>query len=205
MTVYLCLPANRMKRCNRWLRMFINLLLDAMEREKTKPALPVLACLDEFPVLGHMEQLETAAGQIASFGVKLWVILQDWGQGKALYKDRWETFAGNAGILQFFGNNDLLTTEYISKRLGRTPVMVSRDGEISAEQRAAGLTGRSESNEQHDLLTPDEVSRQFARSDRLKRQLVLWAGYNPLMLQRVEYFDKASPVHAAFAGKYASP
>ncbi len=53
MTVYLCLPANRMKRCNRWLRMFINLLLDAMEREKTKPALPVLACLDEFPVLGQ--------------------------------------------------------------------------------------------------------------------------------------------------------
>ncbi|KAB1085061.1 type IV secretory system conjugative DNA transfer family protein [Neorhizobium galegae] len=205
MTVYLCLPANRMKRCNRWLRMFINLLLDAMEREKTKPALPVLACLDEFPVLGHMEQLETAAGQIASFGVKLWVILQDWGQGKALYKDRWETFAGNAGILQFFGNNDLMTTEYVSKRLGRTPVIVIREGEISAEQRAAGLTGRSESNEQYDLLTPDEVSRQFARSDRLKRQLVLWAGFHPLMLQRVEYFDEASPVWPAFAGKFASP
>ena len=29
--------------------------------------------------------------------MKLWVFLQDWGQGKVLYKDRWETFAGNAG------------------------------------------------------------------------------------------------------------
>jgi len=205
MTVYLCLPANRMGRCNRWLRLFINLLLDAMERETTKPAVPVLACLDEFPVLGHMKQLEDAAGQIASFGVKLWVVLQDWGQGKALYKERWETFAGNAGILQFFGNNDLLTTEYISKRLGKTVVKVTREGEAATDQKASGITGRSESLEQHDLLTPDEVSRQFMRDDRLKRQLVLWAGYNPLMLQRVEYFDESSPVHSAFAGKYASP
>ncbi len=205
MTVYLCLPANRMARCSRWLRLFINLLLDAMEREKTKPAIPVLACLDEFPVLGHMRQLEDAAGQIASFGVKLWVVLQDWGQGKALYKERWETFAGNAGILQFFGNNDLLTTEYISKRLGKTVVKVTREGEAATDQKASGITGRTESLEQYDLLTPDEVSRQFSRDDRLKRQLVLWAGYNPLMLQRVEYFDESSPVHAAFAGKYASP
>ena len=205
MTVYLCLPANRMARCSRWLRVFINLLLDAMEREKAKPAVPVLACLDEFPVLGHMKQLEDAAGQIASFGVKLWVVLQDWGQGKALYKERWETFAGNAGILQFFGNNDLMTTEYVSKRLGKTVVKVTREGEAATDQKATGITGRSESLEQYDLLTPDEVSRQFARSDRLKRQLVVWAGYNPLMLQRVEYFDERSPVHPAFAGKFASP
>ena len=205
MTIYLCLPANRMKKCNRWLRVFINLLLDAMERERTKPAHPVLDCLDEFPVLGHMSQLEDAAGQIASFDVKLWVVLQDWGQGKALYKERWETFAGNAGILQFFGNSDLMTTEYVSKRLGKTVVKVTRQGEAATDQRASGVTGRSDSLEQYDLLTPDEVSRQFARSDRLKRQLVLWAGYNPLMLQRVEYFDTASPVHKHFAGLYSSP
>lgn len=204
MTIYLCLPANRMGMCNRWLRLFTNLLLDAMEREKTKPACPVLVCLDEFPVLGHMKQLEDAAGQIASFGVKLWIILQDWGQGKALYKERWETFAGNAGIMQFFGNNDLQTTEYISKRLGKTVVKVVREGEITAEKRASGETGRSESLEQYDLLTPDEVSRQFARDDRLKRQLIIWAGHNPLMIQRVEYFDKESPVYGVFEGKFAS-
>lgn len=200
LTIYLCLPANRMKRCNRWLRLFVNLLLDAMERERHEPDCPVLVCLDEFPVLGHMQQLEDAAGQIASFGVKLWVVLQDWGQGKALYKDRWETFAGNAGILQFFGNNDLQTTEYISRRLGKTIVQVTREGEAAVDQRAAGLTGRSESLEQFDLLTPSEVSQQFARSDRLKRQLIIWAGYNPMILQRVEYFDQKSPAAWAFTG-----
>jgi type IV secretion system protein VirD4 len=189
-TLYLCLPASRMGLCNRWLRLFVNQLLDAMERERTKPAAPVLVCLDEFPVLGHMRQLEDAAGQIASFDVKLWVFLQDWGQGKALYGDRWETFAGNAGILQFFGNNDLMTMEYVSRHLGKTMVAVTREGEVGPDQSAAGLSGRSQSIELHDLLTPEEVSRQFARSDRLKRQLVIWAGYHPMILQRVEYFDK---------------
>jgi type IV secretion system protein VirD4 len=204
-TVYLCLPASRMGMCSRWLRIFINQLLDAMERERIVPAAPVLVCLDEFPVLGHMRQLEDAAGQIASFHVKLWVILQDWGQGKALYKERWETFAGNSGILQFFGNNDLATTEYISRRLGKTQIKVTRIGEVGNEQAQQGLEGRSESAEQHDLLTAEEVSRQFARSDRLKRQLVIWAGYNPMMLQRVEYYDETSPVHHVFKGKYAKP
>jgi type IV secretion system protein VirD4 len=99
----------------------------------------------------------------------------------------------------------LMTTEYVSKRLGKTVVKVTREGEAATDQKATGITGRSESLEQYDLLTPDEVSRQFARSDRLKRQLVVWAGYNPLMLQRLEYFDGSSPVHQAFAGKYASP
>ena len=202
-TIYLCFPATRIAVCNRWLRIFINQLLDAMEREKTVPPAPVLMCLDEFPVLGYMRQLENAAGQIASFGVKMWVLLQDWSQGKALYKDRWETFTGNAGILQFFGNNDVTTTEYISKRLGKTRVEVARVGEVGPEQQEHGLSGRNQSIELYDLLTPEEISRQFARSDRLKRELVLWAGYHPMILQRVEYYDKESPLYPVFKGKYA--
>ncbi|QYZ64672.1 MAG: type IV secretory system conjugative DNA transfer family protein [Gammaproteobacteria bacterium (ex Lamellibrachia satsuma)] len=197
-TVYLCFPATRSEISNRWLRMFINQLLDAMEREKTVPAAPVLACLDEFPVLGYMRQLESAIGQIASFHVKLWFILQDWNQGKALYKERWESFVGNAGIMQFFGNNDLTTTEYISKKLGKTPVEVSRLGEVGTQQQEMGMTGRSNTIELHDLLTPEEISHLFARSDRLKRQLVFWAGYHPMILQRVEYFDQEDALSPYF-------
>lgn len=195
-SVYLCLPASRIGLCNRWMRVFVNQLLDAMEREKTEPPAPVLVCLDEFPVLGHMRQLEDAAGQIASFGVKLWVLLQDWSQGKALYGERWETFAGNAGILQFFGNNDLTTTEYVSKRLGKTRVVVTRESEVGPEQRELGLTGRTNAIELHELMTPEEINRHFARNDRLKRQLVIWAGYDPMILQRVEYFDSEGPLKA---------
>lgn len=198
LTVYLCFPATRIDIAGRWLRIFVNQLLQAMEQEPACPAAPVLVCLDEFPVLGHMKQMENAAGQIASFGVKLWVVLQDWGQGKALYGERWESFAANAGILQFFGNNDVTTTEYLSKRLGKTRVEVARSGEVAPEQAALGLSGKTSATELHDLLSPEEISRQFARSDRYKRQLVLWAGYHPMILQRVEYFDRHSQVAPYF-------
>lgn len=193
-SIYLCFPATRIEISKRWMRIFVNQLLDAMEREKSVPSCPVLACLDEFPVLGYMKQLETASGLIASFGVKLWVILQDWSQGKALYGERWETFAGNAGIVQFFGNNDLTTTEYISRRLGKTQVEVARVGEVAQDQQNKGLSGRSELIELYDLLTPDEIMRQFARDDRLRRQLVMWAGHHPIMLQRVIYHDRHGPL-----------
>ncbi|MDD2003614.1 type IV secretory system conjugative DNA transfer family protein [Pseudomonas putida] len=188
-SIYLCFPATRIEISRRWMRVFVNQLLDAMEREKTVPPVPVLACLDEFPVLGYMKQLETASGLIASFGVKLWVIIQDWSQGKALYGERWETFAGNAGIMQFFGNNDLATTEYISKLLGKTQVEVARTGEVAQDQQHKGLSGRSEAIELYDLMTPDEIRRHFSRNDPLKRQIILWAGRHPMMMQRVVWHE----------------
>jgi hypothetical protein len=40
----------------------------------------VLVVLDEFATLGHMQQVEDSAGQIAGHGVKLWPILQDLSQ-----------------------------------------------------------------------------------------------------------------------------
>ncbi|MFZ6769808.1 type IV secretory system conjugative DNA transfer family protein [Undibacterium sp. Di26W] len=193
-SVYLCFPATRVAISKRWMRLFINQLLDAMASEKTKPQAPVLVCLDEFPALGYMQQLEMAAGLIASFDVKLWIVLQDWSQGRALYGERWETFIGNAGTVQCFSVTDLATTRYISERLGKTPVEVTRVGEVGQKQRGDGLAGYSESIELHPLLTPDEVSRMFARDDRLMRQLVLYAGHHPMMLQRVLYYDRNGPL-----------
>ncbi|GJL65871.1 MAG: hypothetical protein NPIRA05_08420 [Nitrospirales bacterium] len=52
MTIYPCLSAGRLATCSRWLRLFVNLALEAMEREqcvdpKRKDG-PVLLCLDKF-------------------------------------------------------------------------------------------------------------------------------------------------------------
>jgi len=182
-------------------RIILNQMMDAMEQEERIPEAPVLVCLDEFPVLGFMKQLQDAVGQIASFGVKLWIVIQDWGQGEELYGKRWESFTANAGLLQAFGNADLTTTEYISKRLGKTRIESTRDGEVSADQRAKGLSGKSDANELYDLLTPDEISRLFNRADPMRRQLVIYAGYKPMMLQRVEYYDRSGPFALLFAGK----
>jgi type IV secretion system protein VirD4 len=84
-------------------------------------------------------------------------------------------------------------------------VETSRLGEVERKQQESGLSGKTSSIELHDLLTPEEISRQFARSDRLKRQLILWAGYHPMILQRVEYFDEKSPAYKDFWGEAYVP
>ncbi|WP_366555349.1 type IV secretory system conjugative DNA transfer family protein [Aquibaculum sediminis] len=206
LSIFLCLPAGRLASCARWLRMFIYQILDAVERTPARPgAPPALMILDEFAALGRMRALEDAVAQVAGFGLKLWVIVQDWGQGRALYKERWESFTANAGIFQVFGVNDVTTTEYVARKLGKAPVEVATEAEIGTKQRAEGISGRQASVQMFDLLAPEEIARYFARSDRLKRQLVIWSGFQPMILQRVEYYDRASPVYGAFAGKFSSP
>ncbi len=188
MTVYLSLPALRMGTCARWLRLFVNLTLAALEAEKLKPRYPVLMCLDEFAALGTLRTLEDAAGQIAGLGCKLWPILQDLGQLQALYGKRWETFLGNAGVLQFFGNSDMQTLEWISKRLGETTIHTKSQKQPGFSQRAReGETGESYGEHVHRLLTPEEISRFFGRDDHLMRQLIIRPTWSPMILQRAHY------------------
>lgn len=127
MTLYLCLPPQRMADCGRWLRLMINVALERVIEIEAPPATghPILFLLEEFASLGHMQTIENAAGYAAGFGVKLWVVIQDLSQLKRQYKEGWETFLGNAGVLQAFGNSDATTLDYLSKKLGETEVAQS--------------------------------------------------------------------------------
>jgi type IV secretion system protein VirD4 len=80
---------------------------------------PVLFILDEFAQLGYLPPIENAAGIARGFGVQLWPILQDLNQLKALYRDRWQTFIGNAGLLTAFAPRDLFTAKYLSDLCGQ--------------------------------------------------------------------------------------
>jgi type IV secretion system protein VirD4 len=128
MTIYLVLPGMRMGTHYRWLRLVIQQALAAMERSPVpRGQPPVWFILEEFPSLGHMRSIETAAGLMAGFGVKLWSVLQDLTQLQTHYPKSWETFLGNAGVIQAFGNADVTTTEHLAKLLGSTQV-IERQG-----------------------------------------------------------------------------
>ena len=200
LTIYLCLPAGRMATCNRWFRLFVNLAIEAMERERVKPKIPVLLVLEEFHVLGFMQQIEVAAALVAGFGMKLLIVLQDLTQLKRHYKDGWETFLGNAGVMIFFGNNDMTTLDYISKRCGQTSLIIERRNDVTTAQRTSGATGTSWSLEVRDLLTAEEASRFFGRDDAQQRQLLIRPGLPPAIIQRVKY-DR----HEMFGGKFDPP
>lgn len=218
-TVYLCLPATRLATHGRWLRMMVGLALDAMEQTGplAKGKAPVLFCLDEFAALGHMESIEKAAGQIASFGCKLWPVVQDLTQLQRDYKAAWETFMGNAGVLTFFGNTDVTTAEHIAKRLGDTEVIRTVTNAQEGWQETTGGSqpdmlgfvagqlggtvqqglqrGGNQTKNQNvvrgPLMNPNEIMQYFARDSGKLLAFVSSATVPPLALRRSVYHDPA--------------
>lgn len=186
-TIYVVLPPERMATHFRWLRMLADLAIIALARGKSAPQLPVLFILEEFPQLGHMRTLEAAAGLVAGYGVKLWTVLQDLSQLKGQYKDTWETFIGNAGIVQAFGNSDATTLDYLSKRLGDHSYLDVQSVHASSSSMAMGDTGRRENLRTVPLMAPFEIALHFSRDTN--KQLILMPEHRPLALDRVHYSD----------------
>jgi type IV secretion system protein VirD4 len=199
MTLYASLPAMRMTDLSGWLRLIVQMTLAAHEEVPTKERFrQTLLMLDEFHILGKLSCLEVAAAQIAGMGAKIWAVVQDLGQIKSRYSASWETFIGNAGVLQFFSLADATTLEYVSKRLGLTSCL-SRSTNMPTFEQASrnAASGESWSINSQPLMTPEEICRYFARDDRKLRQLVLRPGYHPMILQRV-FYDR----HPWFKGKF---
>ena len=200
-TIYLCLPATRMGTYSRWLRLLIGLALTVMERTEVEVKPPVLFALDEFPVLGHMTDIESAAGQMAGFGVKLWVIVQNVGQLKKHYEQGWETFDANSGLVTAFGNSDNETLQFLSGKLGRTDIEETRltGGPFEELKRSGASLARADRREVA-LLEPQEVRLNFA--PRRKRALVLTMENDPAIVERFIYHAKEGPDWELFRGLY---
>jgi type IV secretion system protein VirD4 len=118
-TVFVILPAERMRTHSVWLRLVVVSVLRAMYNAG---GLRTLLLIDELAALGHLAPLEDAFGLVRGYGVQIVGVLQDLTQLKALYKERWESFLANAGVVQGFAPNDLTTAEWMSRRSGQTTV-----------------------------------------------------------------------------------
>jgi type IV secretion system protein VirD4 len=114
MTVYLCLSAPKFPTFNRWLRLVLTSALDEMTDTLDPPPLPVCFMLDELATLGHLAAVENAVGLAAGYGIQLVTVFQDTAQMKDLYKGRWASFIGNAGVRALFNLDDYDTAEYWS-------------------------------------------------------------------------------------------
>ena len=70
-------------------------------------------------------------------------VLQDLSQLKSLYKERWETFIGNAGVVASFAPNDTTTATWLAARLGDTTRMMQTQSSSTSDS-AGHNTGGSE-------------------------------------------------------------
>lgn len=234
MTCYLVLPEWRLATHARWLRLILTTFLQSMKKTKrginpkTGRQLPAtMMLLDEFPTLGRMSEIERAAGYIAGYGVRLVTILQDLNQLKHYYPGTWETFIGNAGFLLTFGNTDLTTLEYISRRLGQAEIMrtipqySTQEGSsgsrvslahtvqavMNPEQLASALggqnrgysSGSSTSYSTNAVTVPLLTPQEVSTyfSRESGNLLALIAGAPPIRLKRIRYYDDPMFMHRA--------
>lgn len=190
MSIYLVLPAGLLHRHARFFRLFLNRMLAAVEAAPPVPREDPkgLMLLDEIHVLGHMTQLETAAGLLAGFGVRIWSIWQDFTQAESIYGKRWQTFLGNASLFQSFGLNDLMTLQFVSDRLGVSQAISVSSSQVSISQAVLGFSGDNKSMINAPLLSPDEVAYHFSRQSQA--QLVMYPGASPIWMFRMDYWRK---------------
>lgn len=125
-TVYVILPAERLRTHSIWLRL---VLVSALRSLYRPGGLPTVMLIDEMAALGHLGPLEDAFGLVRGYKVQLVGILQDLSQLKALYQERWESFLANAGLVQGLTPNDLTTADWMSRRAGETTVWAKSVGE----------------------------------------------------------------------------
>lgn len=195
MTVYLVLPADRLNAFGRWLRILVQLAITVNGRNIEQQAKrPILFMLDEMAALGRLSMVVQAYGLMAGFGIQLWGIFQDASQAKRIYGDGWETFIGNAGVVQYFGSRDHTTAEYFSKLCGVTTIQKFSLTNVIAKPVDFIGTLFGGSQWQPQSTTQDIVQRQLAYPDELMRmrdpmQLVLIEGCNPIMANKLPWFE----------------
>lgn len=67
--------------------------------------------LDEFANIGKIPAFPTLIATIRSRGISASIVIQNLAQLKALYKEQWETIAGNCDSTLFLGGNEETTTK----------------------------------------------------------------------------------------------
>jgi type IV secretion system protein VirD4 len=140
-TVYVILPAERMRTHSVWLRLVVVSVLRALYRTG---GLRTMLLIDEMAALGHLGPLEDAFGLVRGYRVQIAGILQDLGQLKALYKERWESFMANAGVIMGYAPNDLTTGDWMSRRSGQTTIVARSVSSGESTQSSGGSTSHGE-------------------------------------------------------------
>ncbi len=199
-TVYVILPADQFEAQNRWIRLLLTSAFSELMSGTPPPDLVrTLFILDEFATLRRFPKIEEALGLAAGYGVQLWPILQDLPQLQDLYDKRWQSFLGNAGVIQLFAPNDLETARHFSERLGNETVKdVSHSlgrGEPSFNVRE--MAKRLYAPDELFLLDKDKASN-FRDPLPYRQMLVLRSGEFPSRSDRRDYFSDPE-----LAGRYA--
>lgn len=184
-TIYLVLPASKLGTHYKWLRLILMLAVEVMESEPNT-AQDVVFLLEEFAALGRVSIIERCAALMPGFGMKLWFILQDLSQIRALYPQSWETLLDSCGTIQAFGNAGETTLKWLSARLGDVDVFdLKHAGGGSADARSG--TFYQEQIRRLPLMPPEAIRLTFARNSPDRLMLLLRKDHKPAQVSRLPF------------------
>jgi type IV secretion system protein VirD4 len=154
MTVYLVLPPVRLVTHAKWLRLVISGAIEALRKTTPQRDRPdVLFMLDEFPQLGHMQNVETGVQLNAGYGIKFWIVVQNVTQLKQHYRDNWETFF-SAGAITAYAPRDPTTSQELAKLSGERTIEVPSYGSTTDGKQSYSINFQRREN-----IMPHEFRR----------------------------------------------
>lgn len=178
-TVYIVIPERYMTSHAGWLRMVIGLCLKAVN---ARPNKRVNFLLDEFAVVGKLEDVQRAYAYGRGQNIVCWAFMQNLAQLHELYGEPgMNVFISNTALLQAFALRDNFSKDYISKALGDSTIIKKTFG----EQVTFTSSGRP-------LLTPEEVGKDpniLCIGDSIKFRIPRVPYYNK-QNEWGKYFDK---------------
>ncbi|TPF92561.1 hypothetical protein BW14_08450 [Bifidobacterium sp. UTBIF-68] len=116
--------------------------------------IPLHCFLDEFANIGRIPGFTRLIATLRSRGISCSVIIQNYAQGKSMYRDDWETIVGNCDSMLFLGGTETSTLEWVSKRLGHQTIDVMDDSESKGANGTYSVSWRRTKRE---LMQPDEL------------------------------------------------
>ena len=190
MTVYVVVPARRLPRYNRLLRLVVGSAFTRISSIPGRPTHRTLVLLDEFTQLKRLGPVEEAFRLHRGYGVWFWLFVQDLAAFEEVYPKTWRSFLANAGVLQAFGTNDWYTAEELSKRAGETTVFVE------SENRSRGIShGKTDNVQEGSGQSTSEKGRRLIFAHEIltmdpddEMQLLFVQGSDPILARRTVYY-----------------
>lgn len=129
--------------------------------------------LDEFANVALPDDFCSLLSTMRSREISSIIIIQNFAQLKALFKDTWETIPGNCDTFIYLGGNEQSTHKYVSELLGKGTIDKKSSGETKGRQ---GSSSRNYDVLGRELFTPDEI-----RKLDNKKCIVFIRGFNPVL------------------------
>ena len=190
MTVYVCIPPNRLADARVLLNLFFAQLinLNTAELPEHNPALKhqCLVLLDEFTALGRINILNAAVGYLAGYNLRLVTVIQAVSQLESVYGQHdARTFATNHALQVLYAPREQRDANEYSEMLGTFTQQEKSRGRSSSSGAKGGGSSHStnESSQRRALLLPQEFKELG-----VDREVLILENCKPILADKIRYY-----------------